>query len=125
MTAKKRPVDSGEARQRGPAEGPDSAGGGQAADSVDASGPQSPAPWGSAGGIDREPPWGASEDSPLDEGSEPTAVPEGRRGERRAGRSTAVSGRHGFGSVEPTRVGEAGPLERQTGMRPEGVARRE
>lgn len=129
-------------------------------------GPESVEPWGTTGGTeDRDPPWGAGEDSPLDEGSEPTGLPPGRRAERRAGAPTAgeraggeeagpwapESGRHGFGTVEPSRVPEAGPggppdpapsrrlypedtglddlgdnpLERETGMRPEGVARHE
>jgi hypothetical protein len=130
--------------------------GGESGRSAEASGPESTGLWGWSGGIDRQPPWGVSEDSPLDEGSEQTAVSPDRRGERRAGpgeprvEPSGRAGRHGFGSVEPTRVPEAGPggppdpapsrrtfpdaspgndvpdnpLERQTGMRPEGVSRR-
>ncbi|WP_244366027.1 hypothetical protein [Micromonospora echinofusca] len=82
----------------------------------------------------------------MDEGSEETAVPPGRRGERRAGARSATTDRHGFGPVEPTRTPAAGPgappdpapsrrtfpddraggdladnaLEEQTGMHPEG-----
>ncbi|MEH1012727.1 hypothetical protein V6U90_06355 [Micromonospora sp. CPCC 206060] len=82
----------------------------------------------------------------MDEGSEETAVPPGRRGDRRAGARTTIADRHGFGPVEPTRTPEAGPgappdpapsrrtfpddraegdladnaLEEQTGMHPEG-----
>ncbi|SCL23638.1 hypothetical protein GA0070624_2773 [Micromonospora rhizosphaerae] len=116
-------------------------------------GPESAAPWGTTDGFDADAPWGADQDSPMDEGSEDTAVPEGRRGERRAGAPVAErrpAGRHGFGSVEPTRMQEAGPggapdpaparrsfpdeqvgedlpdnaLEEATGMRPERVSRR-
>ncbi|GAB3137577.1 hypothetical protein GCM10027290_03540 [Micromonospora sonneratiae] len=116
-------------------------------------GPESPEPWGTTGSIDRNPPWGVGEDSPLDEGSEPAAVPPGRRGEQRAGSPAGPSGpagRHGFGTVEPSRVPMAGPgappdpaprrrtypndtatgdlpdnsIEEQTGMHPEGVSRR-
>jgi hypothetical protein len=74
-------------------------------------GPGSVAPWGTTDGFDADPPWGAGEHSPMDEGSEETAVPEGRRGERRAadGSGPWPEGRHGFGSVEPTRTPEAGP----------------
>ena len=74
--------------------------------------PEAVQPWKADDGFDAEPPWGADEDSPLDEGSEETAVPEGRRGERRAGAPagrTDPAGRHGFGSVEPTRTTAAGP----------------
>ncbi|MER7891520.1 hypothetical protein ABTX15_17005 [Micromonospora sp. NPDC094482] len=74
--------------------------------------PEVTVPWGTRDVYDTEPPWGSDEDSPLDEGSEETAVPEGRRGERRAGAPAGPSGpqgRHGFGSVEPTRLTEAGP----------------
>ncbi|TCB93431.1 hypothetical protein E0H26_23120 [Micromonospora zingiberis] len=114
-------------------------------------GPESVEPWGTTGGFDADPPWGAGADSPMDEGSEDTAVPEGRRGERRAGETPEehpLAGRHGFGSVEPTRTPAAGPgappdpaparrpfpeevadedlpdnaLEEATGMRPEGVS---
>jgi hypothetical protein len=126
---------------------------GPAADG-DRRGPESAAPWGTSDGFDAEPPWGAGEDSPMDEGSEEPAVPEGRRGEQRAGAaagSAPPEGRHGFGPVEPTRTTEAGPgappdpaperrtfpddsaggdlpdnaLEEATGMHPEGVTRRQ
>ncbi|MGB2572418.1 hypothetical protein ACPFP2_28850 [Micromonospora citrea] len=115
-------------------------------------GPESAAPWGTTGGFDAGPPWGAGEDDPMGEGSEETAVPPGRRGDRRAGEPaapTGPAGRHGFGPVEPSRVPEAGPgappdpaparrtfpddtaggdlpdnaLEEATGMHPEGVSR--
>src|SRR3954464_11551712 len=46
-----------------------------------------------------EQPWGVDADNPLGEGSEPTAVPEGNRGEQRAGEDPAV--RNG-GDVEAT-----------------------
>lgn len=114
-------------------------------------GPEAAAPWGTTDGFDADPPWGAGEDDPMDEGSEENAVPEGRRGERRAagaGPGGPKAGRHGFGPVEPTRTAEAGPgappdpapsgrtfpddradgdlgdnaLEEATGMRPEGVS---
>ena len=49
-------------------------------------------PWVTRDGFDADPPWGAGEDSPMDEGSEETAVPEGRRGERRAGRPAGPTG---------------------------------
>ncbi|GIJ81070.1 hypothetical protein SAMN05443287_101599 [Micromonospora phaseoli] len=116
-------------------------------------GPENVAPWGTTDGFDADPPWGADEHSPMNEGSEETAVSEGRRGERRAGDAAAgdaanrPAGRHGFGSVEPTRTPAAGPgappdpapsrrsfpddeaggdlpdnaLEEATGMRPEGT----
>lgn len=74
--------------------------------------PEASQPWGTSDGFDADAPWGTDEDSPMDEGSEETAVPEGRRGERRAGAQTGPSdpaGRHGFGSVEPTRTTMAGP----------------
>ncbi|WDZ87790.1 hypothetical protein [Micromonospora cathayae] len=79
---------------------------------VERGGPQQPGPWGTTGQYQGEPPWGAGEDSPMDEGSEDTAVPPGRRGERRAGEPTGESrpaGRHGFGPVEPGRPPVAGP----------------
>ncbi|MGC1210897.1 MAG: hypothetical protein WA890_06460 [Micromonospora sp.] len=114
-------------------------------------GPESVAPWGTTDGFDADAPWGAGEDSPMDEGSEESAVPEDHRGDLRAGKPTArgkPAGRHGFGSVEPTRTPEAGPgappdpgpsrrtfpddragedlpdnaLEEATGMHPEGVS---
>lgn len=58
-----------------------------------------------------EAPWGVEEDSPLDEGSESTAVSESRRGERRAGRPPEEPPeRQGIlTTVEPTRTPEAGP----------------
>ena len=116
-------------------------------------GPEAAAPWGTTDGFDADPPWGADEDAPMDEGSEENAVPEGRRGERRAagaGPGGPKAGRHGFGPVEPTRTAEAGPgappdpapsartfpddsaggdlpdnsLEESTGMHPEGISRR-
>lgn len=116
----------------------------------EASGPEAEGRWGSPDGFDRPAPWGVSEDSPMDEGSEPTAVPPGRRGERRAA-EPARPGRYGLGSVEPTRVPAAGPgappdpaparrpfpagtpaddppdnpLERQTGMPTRGTRRSE
>ncbi|WP_433460861.1 hypothetical protein [Micromonospora sp. CA-248212] len=74
--------------------------------------PEATNPWGTSDGLDADAPWGAGDDSPMDEGSEETAVPEGRRGERRAGLPDGQSGpagRHGFGSVEPTRTTMAGP----------------
>jgi hypothetical protein len=108
MTAKKQPRERDEAGRNQPGAGPSDAGDGRAGDSAEASGPQAAGPWGWADGFDQDPPWGLGEDSPLDEGSEPTAVPGGRRGERRAG-ADGRSNRHGFGSVEPSRVPEAGP----------------
>ncbi|MGW3889801.1 hypothetical protein ACWD69_14035 [Micromonospora chokoriensis] len=74
--------------------------------------PEAVKPWGTGDGFDADAPWGTDEDSPMDEGSEETAVPEGRRGERRAGAPAGrrdPAGRHGFGSVEPTRTPMAGP----------------
>ncbi|MET8352333.1 MULTISPECIES: hypothetical protein [unclassified Micromonospora] len=74
--------------------------------------PEAVEPWKAEDGFDAEPPWGVDEHSPMDEGSEETAVPEGQRGDRRAGAPAGRSGpagRHGFGSVEPTRTTEAGP----------------
>jgi hypothetical protein len=130
--------------------GPDTAGDARTQPMED--GPQSEGPWGTAGGVDRPPPWGVSEDSPMDEGSERAAVGPAHRGERRTrAEPSGRSGRHGFGTVEPTPVPEAGPggapdaapgrrpfpdetatgdmpdnpLERQTGMRPEGVSESE
>ncbi|WP_341720135.1 hypothetical protein QQG74_10670 [Micromonospora sp. FIMYZ51] len=115
-------------------------------------GPEQVTPWGTTDGFDADPPWGAGADSPMNEGSEESAVPEGRRGERRAGEIPTEhrpAGRHGLGSVEPTVVPAAGPgappdpaparrpfpdevagedlpdnaLEEATGMRPKGVTR--
>lgn len=74
--------------------------------------PEATVPWGTRDIYDTEPPWGVDENDPMDEGGEETAVPEGRRGEHRAGAPSGPSGpegRHGFGSVEPTRAPEAGP----------------
>lgn len=71
-------------------------------------GPQESGVWGWTGGIDKDPPWGVSQNSPMDEGSEPTAVTEGRRAERRAAEPGEAPER-GVGSVEPTRVPAAGP----------------
>ncbi|MFC4145069.1 hypothetical protein ACFO0M_02265 [Micromonospora mangrovi] len=119
----------------------------------DGRGPEAAAPWGTTDGFDADPPWGAGEDSPMDAGSEETAVSDGRRVDRRAGAAGTggpAAGRHGLGSVEPTRTTEAGPgappdpaparrtfpddsaggdlpdnaLEEATGMHPEGVSRR-
>lgn len=113
-------------------------------------GPQAPGPWGTTGEIDRGAPWGVSEDSPMDEGSETTAVTEGRRGERRAAGPDEERGPE-LGPAEPTRTPEAGPgappdpapavrpfpdesepadvgdnpVEEATGMRPEGAIRDE
>ncbi|MEU5784416.1 hypothetical protein [Micromonospora lupini] len=73
--------------------------------------PEAVKPW-RTDDFDADAPWGADDDSPMDEGSEETAVPEGRRGDRRAGAPAGRSGpagRHGFGSVEPTRTTMAGP----------------
>ncbi|MFC0099854.1 hypothetical protein ACFFKH_20320 [Micromonospora marina] len=78
----------------------------------DGRGPESAAPWGTTDGFDADPPWGAGDSDPMGEGSEETAVPEGRLGERRAAGARPggpKAGRHGFGSVEPTRTPEAGP----------------
>jgi hypothetical protein len=74
--------------------------------------PEAANPWVTRDGFDADPPWGLGEHDPMDEGSEETAVPEGRRGERRADAPAAPSGRagrHGFGPVEPTRTPMAGP----------------
>ena len=74
--------------------------------------PEANTPWITRDGFDADPPWGAGADDPMDEGSEETAVPEGRRGERRAGEPgapTGPAGRHGFGPVEPTRTPVVGP----------------
>ncbi|TNH30154.1 hypothetical protein FHG89_08910 [Micromonospora orduensis] len=74
--------------------------------------PEAVKPWDTDDRFDAEPPWGVDDDSPMDEGSEETAVPEGQRGERRAGAPAGRSGpagRHGLGSVEPTRTPTAGP----------------
>jgi hypothetical protein len=120
-----------------------------------ATGPQDPGPWGTTGdGFDAGPPWGAGEDSPMNEGSEETAVAPGSRGDQRAGEPSAPTppaGRHGFGTVESPPMPEAGPgappdpaparktfptedtdgdlpdspLEDATRMRPEGTSRRE
>ncbi|MFI0796379.1 hypothetical protein ACH4OY_27385 [Micromonospora rubida] len=119
----------------------------------DERGPGSAAPFGTSDGFDAGPPWGAGEDSPMGEGSEETAVPEGSFGDRRAGATaepTPPAGRHGFGNVEERPVAEAGPgappdpaparrtfpndsaggdlpdnaLEEATGMHPEGINRR-
>lgn len=56
----------------------------------------------------RQTPWGVSEDSPMDEGSEPTAVDEARRGERRAAKG-AKPGEGRLGRTEPVSTTEAGP----------------
>jgi hypothetical protein len=150
MTGRKR-TESGETYD-GPVSGrPESPE--QVASSAEVSGPEEAGLWGWGGGFDDPAPWGVAEDSPMDEGSEPTAVQEGRRGERRAeppagAEPSPTTGRHGFGPVEPTRVAEAGPggppdpaparrtfpdpfssdpadnsVERQTGMHTRGAAR--
>lgn len=58
--------------------------------------------------IDEEEPWGVSEDSPMDEGSEETAVTEGQRGELRAAASDEAE-QPSLGPMEPTPTPEAGP----------------
>jgi hypothetical protein len=143
MTARQRPDNAGDGAQAGPDTDD------RTEQSVEASGPQSPAPWGSTGGsVDRDPPWGESRENPLDEGSEPTGLPDAQRGDRRAAVSGPSRGR-GLGPTEPTPFREAGPgappdpghahrpfpneattgdlpdnpLEAQTGMRPEGPSR--
>jgi hypothetical protein len=58
-----------------------------------------------------ESPWGVSEDSPMNEGSEPTAVPNAERGDRRAGEQAGPDEDH-FGqlpTIEDTPTREAGP----------------
>lgn len=136
---------------KGRRNGEETSGGGGGASSAAGAGPEEPGPWGSAGGLDRGSPWGVSEDSPMDEGSETTAVTGARRGERRIEEGRLADGRQQLGPVEPSRVPEAGPggppdpapsrrtfpdetiagdlpdnpLEEQTGMRPEGVTRDE
>ncbi|MBB4962544.1 hypothetical protein [Micromonospora polyrhachis] len=149
MNARKQPSTSGGSGRAGDRSGqPPTDGSGP-----DTGGPESAGVWGWGGGFDRDTPVGVGADSPLDEGSEPTAVPPGRRGERRAGEPsepTGPAGRHGFGPVEPSRIPAAGPgappdpaprrrtfpdetmtgdlpdnaVEEQTGMRPEGVSKR-
>ncbi|GAB3976636.1 hypothetical protein V1634_27680 [Plantactinospora veratri] len=154
MGAKRRPADQDPGGQLRPAD----ADGGQAAPDGQNRGPQSVGPWGTTGGTeDRDAPWGAAEDSPLDEGSEEAGLPPARRAERRADAQPPQpwpqgAGRHGFGSVEPSRTPEAGPggapsdpgpgrrffpddtalddlrnnpLEEETGMHSEGVSRHE
>ena len=62
-----------------------------------------------------EQPWGVDEDSPMNEGSEGTAVPPGRLGERRAGEATAEDARGGgsrgdeleWGAAEAAQPGPA------------------
>ncbi|MFY1670409.1 hypothetical protein ACN27G_10665 [Plantactinospora sp. WMMB334] len=111
MGARKRAVD----QEAGDQLGRGDAGGGSAAPNGRDRGPQSVGPWGTTGGTeDRDAPWGAAEDSPLDEGSEEAGLPPARRGERRADEEQDLpwaqgAGRHGFGPVEPTRAPEAGP----------------
>ena len=107
MTAKKQSTTSGEA-----------------ADAGETRGPESVAPWGTTRGIDQDAPWGLEEDSPKEEGSEPTAVAEGRRGERRAAQPASAGG-DGLGTVEPTPVprGGTGVDPRHAGPAP--VSRRE
>lgn len=62
------------------------------------------------GPVDVNPPWGVGEDSPMDEGSEPSAVPEGQRGERRAAEeeSDETPGPD-LGPTGPIETAEAGP----------------
>lgn len=142
MSARERPGDAGDGAQPGPD---------TTEQSVEASGPQSPAPWGTTGGdVDRDPPWGESRENPLDEGSEPTGLPDAQRGDRRAAEPGPSPWRT-LPPVEPTRFVEAGPgappdpgppprpfpdeaapdaapdspLEAETGMRPEGTSRTE
>ncbi|MEN3608886.1 hypothetical protein AAH979_04990 [Plantactinospora sp. ZYX-F-223] len=111
MSAKRRPVDEDPGGQLQP----DDADGVPAALDGQNRGPQSVGPWGTTGGTeDRDAPWGAAEDSPLDEGSEEAGLPPARRGERRADAQPPQpwaqgAGKHGFGPVEPTRTPEAGP----------------
>jgi hypothetical protein len=73
--------------------------------------PGAPVPTDAEGPLDVEPPWGVGEDSPMNEGSEPIAVPEGQRGERRAGEGAEADDGHGpsLGPTEPIEVPEAGP----------------
>jgi hypothetical protein len=65
--------------------------------------------------LDTDEPWGVDEDSPMDEGSEQTAVPEGRRGERRADEEAGSDEpapddeTPPLGAVEPTPTPSAGP----------------
>jgi hypothetical protein len=51
-------------------------------------------------------PWGVGEDSPLNEGSDDTAVPAGRVGERKAGEATAEDARAGGGRPDALPWGE-------------------
>jgi len=84
---------------------------GQPADDISGE-PGAPVPTDLEGPLDADPPWGVGEDSPMNEGSEPVAVPEGQRGERRAGEdadeSDDVPGPD-LGTTEPIEVPEAGP----------------
>lgn len=89
---------------------------GEAAGPEPQRGPQSTAPWGTTGGTeDRDAPWGATEDSPMDEGSEPTGLPPGRRGERRADAQQ-------FGARPPgeRRADQRRPAGREPGVPPPG-----
>lgn len=65
-------------------------------------------PW-PMGTLDRPAPWGVDDDSPMDEGSEATAVPEGELGDRRAGQPEEPDDEVQLGTVEPTATPEAGP----------------
>ena len=58
-----------------------------------------------------DPPFGTTEDSPMDEGGEPNAVHSGELGDIRAGESEEPQERQGTlgGPVEPTGTQEAGP----------------
>ncbi|MBE1491398.1 hypothetical protein [Plantactinospora soyae] len=113
MSAKKRP-ESEPGGQLGPTDQLDDVSAARTTEREASGGPQSVQPWGTTGGTeDRDAPWGAAEDSPMDEGSEEAGLPPARRGERRADEESVPwppeSGRHGFGPVEPTRIPEAGP----------------
>jgi len=52
-------------------------------------------------------PWGVGSDSPMNEGSDDTAVPAGRLGERRAGEATAEDARGGGGRGDELEWGAA------------------
>ncbi|MEV4755890.1 hypothetical protein AB0J86_12360 [Micromonospora sp. NPDC049559] len=143
MSASRRTDDGGPPPGSGPGGRP------EGDPSIEPAGPEGVGPYGWGGREDRDAPWGVDQDNPLDEGSEPTAVPEGRRGERRAGQP-GLGPHEPIGSVEPTRYQEAGPgappdpaprrrtfpndrpvedrpdnsIERETSFRPEGAARR-
>ena len=48
-----------------------------------------------------EQPWGIDADNPMDEGSEPTAVPDGGIGEQRAGEHPTAQGEPASGPDKP------------------------